>query len=121
MLREVLGLESYAHLPGFADAPFDLIEQIIGEGARFCEDVLAPLNKVGDKRGCTWSPDNTVTTPKGFIEAYHQMVESGYPALAADPAYGGQGLPAVINVAYSECSSSANMSFSMYPGLTHGN
>ncbi len=121
VLREVLGLESYANLPGFADAPFDLIEQILSEGARFCEDVLAPLNKVGDKQGCVWSRDNTVTTPTGFKDAYKQMVESGYPALAADPAYGGQGLPAVINVAYSEYSSSANMAFSMYPGLTHGN
>src|SRR4051812_2529937 len=99
VLKDVLGLEAYANLPGFADAPFDLVEQILEEGAKFCEGVLAPLNKVGDKQGCKWSPDNTVKTPEGFKEAYRQMVDSGYPALAADPAYGGQGLPAVINVA----------------------
>ncbi len=63
VLREVLGLEHYANLPGFADAPMDVVEQILTEGAKFCEEVLAPLNHVGDKEGCVWSPDNTVKTP----------------------------------------------------------
>ncbi len=121
VLKDVLGLETYANLPKFADAPMDLIEQIVEEGAKFCENVLAPLNKVGDTQGCKWLPDNTVTTPDGFKEAYKQLVETGFPALAADPAHGGQGLPGVINVAFSEASSSSNMAFSMFPGLTSGN
>ncbi|MBV9510795.1 MAG: acyl-CoA dehydrogenase C-terminal domain-containing protein [Caulobacteraceae bacterium] len=120
VLREVLELEAYAALPGFADAPLDVVEQLLGEGARFCEEVLAPLNRVGDREGCAWSPDNTVKTPEGFKAAYKTMVEAGWPALSADPAFGGQGLPRVINLAYSEMSSAANMAFSMYPGLTHG-
>jgi alkylation response protein AidB-like acyl-CoA dehydrogenase len=120
VLREVLGLESYANLPGFADAPLDLVESILTEGAKFCEEVLAPLNKVGDKEGCHWSPDNTVKTPAGFQAAFKAMVEAGWPALGSEPEFGGQGLPRVINLAYSEMSSSANMAFSMYPGLTHG-
>jgi alkylation response protein AidB-like acyl-CoA dehydrogenase len=120
VLREVLGLESYANLPSFADAPLDLVESILTEGAKFCEEVLAPLNKVGDKEGCRWSPDNTVKTPAGFKEAFAAMVEAGWPALGSEPEFGGQGLPRVINLAYSEMSSSANMAFSMYPGLTHG-
>ena len=120
ILREVLKLDAYANLPGFADAQMDTVEQILEEGARFAEGVLAPLNTVGDKQGCKWSPDNTVKTPDGFKDAYHQLVEAGWPSLSSDPAYGGQGLPAVVNVAFSEMSSSANMAFGMYPGLTHG-
>jgi len=120
VLRDVLGLDNYANLPGFADASLDVVEQILTEGAKFCEEVLAPINKAGDREGCVWSQDNTVRTPKGFREAYSAMVEAGWPALGAEPAFGGQGLPRVVNLAYSEMSSGANMAFSMYPGLTHG-
>ena len=120
VLREVLDMERYANLPGFADAPLDVVEQILTEGAKFCEEVLAPINRNGDREGCIWSPDNSVKTPTGFKDAYKTMIEAGWPALGADPAYGGQGLPRVINLAYSEMSSGANMAFSMYPGLTHG-
>jgi hypothetical protein len=120
ILQDMLGIENYANLPGFADASLDVIEQILTEGAKFCEEVLAPINRAGDKEGCVWSQDNTVTTPKGFKEAYSAMVEAGWPALGSEPEFGGQGLPRVINLAYSEMSSSANMAFSMYPGLTHG-
>jgi alkylation response protein AidB-like acyl-CoA dehydrogenase len=121
LLKDVLGVESYSNLPRFSEAPLDLAEQILTEGARFCEEVLAPLNPVGDKVGCVWSNDNTVKTPPGFAEAYRQMVESGWCSLSARPQDGGQGLPALLALAYSEMSSSANMAFSMYPGLTRGN
>ncbi|HTK34787.1 MAG TPA: acyl-CoA dehydrogenase C-terminal domain-containing protein [Caulobacteraceae bacterium] len=120
LLNEVLRLETYSNLPGFADASPDLIQQVLEEGARFCEGVLAPLNRVGDQEGCVWSPDNTVKTPAGFKDAYRQFAEAGWTGLAADPDYGGQGLPAVLNVAFSEMGSSANMAFTMYPGLAHG-
>ena len=120
LLREVLEIESLANLPGFAEAPMDLVEQVLDEAAKFCGEVLAPLNSVGDKKGCVWNPDGSVTTPPGFKEAYRQLVEGGWPALGAEPAYGGQGLPGVVGLAFNEMSSSANMAFSMYPGLTHG-
>jgi len=120
ILRDVLHLDSHASLPGFADASLDTVEQVLTEGAKFCEEVLAPINHAGDQEGCVWSADNTVTTPKGFKEAYRIMVEAGWPALGSEPEFGGQGLPRVISLAYSEMSSSANMAFSMYPGLTHG-
>jgi alkylation response protein AidB-like acyl-CoA dehydrogenase len=120
VLREVLELDRYSNLPGFADASLDTVEQVLTEAARFCEEVLAPINKVGDQEGCHWAGDFSVTTPKGFKDAYTTMVEAGWPALGAAAEFGGQALPRVVNLAYSEMSSSANMAFSMYPGLTHG-
>ncbi|MFI4964686.1 MAG: acyl-CoA dehydrogenase C-terminal domain-containing protein [Caulobacterales bacterium] len=120
ILRDLLDLERYANLPAFADASMDTVDQILEEAGRFTAEVLAPLNRVGDKEGCHWSPDFTVQTPTGFKAAYEQLVAAGWPALGAEPAYGGQGLPHVVNLAFSEMSSAANMAFSMYPGLTHG-
>ena len=120
ILGELLDIGRYANLPGFADAPIDVVGQIVEEAARFTAEVLAPLNAVGDKQGCRWNPDHTVETPEGFKAAYAKLVEGGWPALGADPAYGGQGLPHVVNLAFSDMSSAANMAFSMYPGLTHG-
>ena len=120
LLRDVLEIDRYANLPGFADASMDVVEQIIEEAAKFTGEVLAPLNSVGDKQGCTWHPDHTVTTPTGFKEAYRQLCAGGWTGLGSDTAYGGQGLPHVVNLSFSEMSSSANMAFSMYPGLAHG-
>ena len=120
VLRDVLNLDAHANLPGFADASAETVEQVLEEAARFAEEVLAPLNHVGDVEGCSWSPDNSVTTPTGYKQAYRQMVEAGWPALGSDPAYGGQGLPSVVGVAFAEMQSGANMAFGMYPGLTHG-
>ena len=120
LMRDVLEIEKYANLPAFADTSMDLVEQILDGAAKFTSEVLAPLNSVGDKHGCVWSQDNTVKTPPGFKEAYKQLTEGGWTSLGSDPAYGGQGLPHVVNLAFSEMSSSANMAFSMYPGLAHG-
>jgi len=120
LLKDVLRIDRYANLPGFAEAPLDLIDQVLVEGAKFCEEVLQPLNKVGDKHGCVRHADGSVTTPPGFKEAYRQLVEAGWPALSSDPAFGGQGLPHVVALAWGEMTSSANMAFGMYRGLTHG-
>ena len=120
LLRDVLEIEQYANLPAFAESPLDVIEQILEEAARFSAEVLAPLNAVGDKEGCAWHAGGAVTTPAGFKAAYQALVAGGWPALGARAEFGGQGLPAVVGVAFSEMSSSANMAFSMYPGLTHG-
>lgn len=120
LLKDVLELERYANLPSFSDAPLDLIDQVLEEGGKFCEEVLAPLNKVGDEHGCKRADDGSVTTPPGFKEAYAQLVEAGWPSLTSDPNYGGQGLPHIVGLAWSEMVASANMAFGMYPGLSHG-
>jgi alkylation response protein AidB-like acyl-CoA dehydrogenase len=120
LLKDVLDIERYSNLPTFSDAPMDLINQVLEEGAKFCEGVLQPLNKIGDEHGCVRNADGSVTTPPGFKEAYKQLVEAGWPSLASDPAYGGQGLPHIVSLAWMEMVASANMAFGMYPGLSHG-
>ena len=119
ILNEVLEIDRYANQPGFADASPDLIAQILEEGGKFAEEVIAPINWSGDKQGCTID-DGVVTTPKGWKEAYHQMVEAGWTSLAADPKYGGQGLPAVVSMSVGQFTAAASAAFSMYPGLTGG-
>ena len=110
LFQDLLQLERYQNLPAFADAQPDVVDQILEEAARFTGEVLAPLNSVGDKEGCHWHPDFSVTTPTGFKAAYIQLVEGGWPGLGSLPEYGGQGLPHVVNLAFSEMSSAAEAS-----------
>src|SRR3546814_9489704 len=84
VLDNVLQLERYANLPGFESASPDMIEAVLGEGGRFVDEVLFPLNQTGDREGCTRHPDGSVTTPSGFKEAYKQLVESGWATLFID-------------------------------------
>lgn len=120
LFDEVLQLDNYGNLPGFSDAPKDVRDAVLEEGAKFCENVLQPLNRTGDIQGCTRNDDGSVTVPEGFTEAYKQFVENEWGALAADPNYGGQGLPNVLNMGITEMISAANQAWGMYPGLTHG-
>ncbi|MEP1206505.1 MAG: acyl-CoA dehydrogenase C-terminal domain-containing protein [Rhizobiaceae bacterium] len=120
VLNDVLQVQKYNNLPGFSDATPDMIEAILGEAGKLAEEVLHPLNEVGDREGCTWHEDHTVTTPTGFKEAYDLYTESGWTALPFPEEYGGQGLPATINAAVQEFVASSNMAFGMYPGLTAG-
>ncbi len=120
ILNEVLNIGKYSNLPGYADATPDLVTAILEEGAKLCENELAPLNLPGDREGCTRHEDGSVTTPKGFKEAYAKYCEGGWGGLAADPEYGGQGLPHVIGMCMEEMLCSSNMAFAMYPGLSHG-
>ena len=120
VLDDVLQIQRYSNLPGFANATPDVVEAILEEAGKFSAEVLQPLNKVGDEVGCKRNDDGTVTTPPGFKNAYKQFCEAGWPTLTAPEEWGGQGLPQVIGTAMGEYILSANHSFEMYQGLTAG-
>ncbi len=120
LLNDVFDYAKYANMPGFSDAPIDVVKALLTEGAKFIEEVVQPLNRSGDIEGCKRHDGGSVTTPKGFKQAYKGLVEGGWVGLAGDPAYGGQGLPHFLAVLFSEYAYSANLAFSMYLGLTNG-
>ncbi|MFN3700872.1 MAG: acyl-CoA dehydrogenase C-terminal domain-containing protein [Alphaproteobacteria bacterium] len=119
VLHEVLNAESLNGIEKFNELSGDLMDQIIAEGGKICAEVLFPLNQSGDQEGCRYE-DGTVTTPKGFKEAYDMFAQGGWCGLSADPEFGGMGMPTLLNTVMQELICSANMSFGMYPGLSQG-
>jgi len=111
--------DHYQQYPEFEEATPDLVDAIFQECAKFCENELLPLNQSGDKEGCTFD-NGKVTTPKGFKEAYQQYVDGGWQSLSHPIEHGGQGLPASLGMVKSEMMGTANWSWAMYPGLSHG-
>ena len=119
VMFELMQGDEIAALPGYEEFTRDLIDPVLEEAAKICEQVLFPLNRSGDEEGCTLE-NGVVRTPKGFKQAYDLFREGGWTSLACDPAYGGQGAPSVVNTFVSEMICAANLSFGMYPGLSHG-
>ena len=122
VMHEVLNVaDEYRAMPRHQDVDADTINAILEEGGKFASEVIFPLNISGDTEGCSLNREtHEVTTPTGFKAAFAKYVEGGWPALSADPAYGGQGLPIVVNQGFYEMLNSANQAWTMYPGLTHG-
>ncbi|MEX0914715.1 MAG: acyl-CoA dehydrogenase family protein, partial [Wenzhouxiangellaceae bacterium] len=119
LYHDFLDLEECRTLASMAEATPDVIDAVLEEAARISEQVLLPLNEVGDREGCRYE-DGQVFTPTGFKAAYGHYTEGGWPALTTDPEYGGQGLPSFVGLGLSEMINAANPSFAAYPGLTHG-
>lgn len=122
VMHEVLHVvDELKLLPAHAEIDAETINAVLEEGGKFAAAVIAPLNQSGDAEGCTLDPaTHEVKAPRGFKEAYKTYVEGGWPALSCDPAYGGQGLPHLVNQAFYEMMNSANQAWTMYPGLSHG-
>ncbi len=122
VIHELLGaVDELKQIPAYADLDADTVNAVLEEGGKFASKVLAPLNLVGDDQGCVLDKTtHEVKTPDGFKEAYKQYIENGWSALAADPEWGGQGMPMLVNQAIYEMLNSANQAWTMYPGLSHG-
>jgi len=119
VMQELLDCNGHYQTLGYEEASSDMVDAILSEAAKFTEQVIAPINQIGDQQGCHWE-NGTVTTPDGFQDAYKQYVDGGWPTLSQAEEFGGQGLPHSINMFVSEMLSAANHSFAMYPGLSHG-
>lgn len=119
VIKEWLNVSSHANMKGFSEFDDNLVTALLEQGAKLCEEVLFPLNQSGDAEGVKFS-NGKVTVPSGFKEAYQTYVQSGWTSFTCDTAFGGQGLPEVLNMSISEMICSANLSFGITPGLTHG-
>jgi alkylation response protein AidB-like acyl-CoA dehydrogenase len=120
VFHELLGAErEFAELGVHAEVTRELMDQVFEQAAKFTEQALFPLNQPGDQHGCRLEAGR-VTTPPGFKQAYEAFCDAGWPAITAEPEYGGQGLPHAIGYALQELLYSANLAWGMYPCLTHG-
>ena len=119
VINELAGLDEVARLPGCEEVNAELVQAVLGEAAKFAQEVLEPLNRVGDKEGAKLA-NHIVTSPTGFKAAYKQFCEAGWNGLGGLTEYGGQGLLHILANPVQEMWSSSNMSFSLCPMLTSG-
>jgi alkylation response protein AidB-like acyl-CoA dehydrogenase len=119
VLHEALKIEAETAIAGYEELTPDFTGAVLEEAGKIAAEVLAPLNQPGDREGCALE-NGVVRAPAGFREAYRLLCEGGWPSMECDPAYGGQGMPAILNICVGAMHSAANMAFMMYPGLTHG-
>ena len=121
-LFDVLGAEAVlTGLEGGAEHTRDLFDAVLEEAGKLAEQVLAPTNWPADLEGCRYDKaTRTVTTPKGFKEAFRQFADGGWTGLTNPEAYGGQALPGVLGTATTEIFQSGNLAWSLYPLLSEG-
>jgi len=119
VMDELAGFKELSAIPGYEEATPDLADAVLDEAAKFAGEVLAPLNRIGDKEGCKLTA-NGVTTPTGWKEAYKQFCDAGWNGISSPADFGGQGLPDTLGIAVKEMVCSANLSFSLGPLLTTG-
>jgi butyryl-CoA dehydrogenase len=119
VINELAGLAEINALPGMEDATLDTVEAVLEENAKFCGEVVAPLNVIGDREPSSWA-DGKVTTTKGFKEAFKSFAEAGWQGVVHPAEYGGQGLPKLVAAACTEMLNAANVSFALCPLLTDG-
>ena len=120
MERVLAAPVSWARCEAFAELELDTVEAVLQEAAKFASGVLLPINASGDAVGCRRDEAGHVRTPPGFREAYQAFVEGGWPSLPCDPAWGGQGLPLLVDAATREMFVACNHGWVMYPDLLHG-
>jgi 3-(methylthio)propanoyl-CoA dehydrogenase len=120
VLEHLADLAGVTELPGYDHVDADGVYAVLAENARFMEDLVAPLNKVGDEQGSVHNDDGSVTTPEGFKEAYQAYVDAGWGGVPFPADYGGGGFPWLVGIAMQEILTSANMAFSMCPLLNQG-
>jgi alkylation response protein AidB-like acyl-CoA dehydrogenase len=120
VLNRVCGLDRILQLPGYLDVDSSVVRDLLEEAARFMEEKIAPLNKVGDEFGVRLNADHSVTTAPGFADAYQHYVLAGWGAVPFDTGFGGGGFPWVVGIALQEILTASNMAFSMCPLLTQG-
>src|ERR1700741_2551446 len=116
LIHEFLEVEKHRDLPQYEELSPDLIDDILTNAGKICEEVLQPINQSGDEEGCHFE-NGVVRTPKGFKEAYQEFSDGGWGVLAAPAEFGGSGMPILMGLAVSEMATAANQSFAMYPGL----
>ena len=119
VMTELADLGALSSLPGLEEVTPELADAVLEEAAKLAAEVLAPLNKTGDEQGARLTPDGVVAAD-GFAQAYRQFSAGGWGGLSGDPAFGGQGLPELLNAAAVEMWNSANMAFALCPVLTAG-
>ena len=117
VIEEFLKFDQHPDVIEVSTFSRDFVDDFLNGAARICEDVAQPLNLPGDVEGCRWE-HGSVTTPKGFKEAYRRFVDGGWVGLPFDPHYNGKGLPGVLAEIFYEMLSSSNMAFSGYIELS---
>jgi alkylation response protein AidB-like acyl-CoA dehydrogenase len=119
VLNELAGLSAINQLPGCEDATADTVDAVLEENAKFCSEVVAPLNHAGDKAPSTWH-DGQVSTSKGFKEAFKAFTEAGWQGVQHPAEFGGQGLPKLVGTPCVEMLHGASLSFALVALLTDG-